>query len=185
MHYSRYAISTHRSSFRELQDGEVFYILSLDASETCHLFRNPNTPFVGGFVAIYEGAKDQVIHNIPVVITKTSLVSIAPQYANIKMNPIIRDLGLNEDIQGFLLEIIRPIFTQSGRVAPCRARFCDSRHSSKVTCPAIASGRTANHALTFFLSAPEHKITNAEYTSQTLMEVFVAPRVLTVSAKKS
>lgn len=161
----------------------MFYILSVDASESCHLFREANTKYVGGFVAVYEGNRDKVIHQVPVVVTKTSLIPIEPQWVNIKINPVLRDLGLNETIQGFLIEVHGPVLGRSGRVPTCRSRFCDSTHLVGVSCPALTSGKTCGHAMTFIISSPQHNIFNVEYTSEDITAVFVAPRVLAVSAK--
>lgn len=163
-----------------MQEGDIFYLLSTDATESVHLFRDPNTQFVGGFVAIYEGTRDKSIHGIPVVTTVTSLVPIVPDLVNIKLNSSVRDLALTEEIQGFLVEIQAPMFGQCGRVVSCRSPFCDTRHSARVACPSLAAGKTTGHAITFRLSSPAHRIVNCDYTGEALAKIFIAPRVLAV-----
>lgn len=75
---------------RELQTGQGFYVVAPEPEDSFHLFRFPNIPFLGSWVAIYEPQSSGTIHSLPLITTSTTLIPIevSPDTTEIRLTSI-------------------------------------------------------------------------------------------------
>ncbi|XP_047738838.1 uncharacterized protein LOC125178640 [Hyalella azteca] len=176
---------------RKLKTGEAFYIIAATQEEAFHLFRSPNVPYIGQWVAVYEPRSAGKIHQLTILDTNTSLVPLAlsPNTADIRLSTVLGAASSKEPVMTFLIEVPASdvLLGTVGLPPACSAVMCNSLHlnvlgksseKSGKSCPALVGGRTDHRTLTCSVTIKGHKISRCPFSSETLANLLISKTVL-------